>query len=446
MSAARVRPLVAKEIHALLPAWIGAAIAIGAAVLNGPRSHELGLIAYGFGSVVLGAQSIGHEYTHRTMAQLLSQPWSRGRILAVKFAVLTTMVATLAALAWLALLQPGEQYWVFATLLNSLCVAPLLTMAARDPLAGVVFTGAAPVWLLVIGRYISARALWAGTFIVAAAAALAAWRMFMRLEAIDGRGAEVRAPDAVRRWLTATFVASEAPVRRKRPVWMLVKKELRLQQMTFAVGAVWVAFWIATFTLGPMIPMFTAFPVGMVGVLYGGLLAVLIGALASAEERQLGTLEWQLLQPLAAWQQWAVKVATAIVLALVLSFALPVVFAAGQIGFSPGYAALILTLTIGSLYVSSLCRNSIRALTIAGPIVLGLTASWTYAAGIYSIGDHGQHLLALTTVPLVAVIALLLWFGFENHRTAVQDSGRTARQVLWMAGCVALGVAVAWRL
>ena len=38
------------------------------------------------------------------------------------------------------------------------------------------------------------------------------------------------------------------------------------------------------------------------------MLALLIGSLASAEERQLGTLEWQGLLPMASWKQWAAKV------------------------------------------------------------------------------------------------------------------------------------------
>src|SRR5206468_3689257 len=94
MTAGHLRPLVAKEIRALLPIWIASAIAIAAAVMSGPR-HNLGLMAYGFGSVTLGAQSIGHEYTNRTLTLLLSQPCSRRRLLLLKLAVLSVMLLTL---------------------------------------------------------------------------------------------------------------------------------------------------------------------------------------------------------------------------------------------------------------------------------------------------------------------------------------------------------------
>src|SRR5437868_11967732 len=112
--------------------------AIVAAVLSGPRQHELGLIAYGFGSVTLGAQSIGHEYTSGTLTLLLSQPCSRRRHLLLKLAILTVMLLTLAAFAWLTLLQPDDRPWLFISLLNALCLAPLLTMACGTPVAGVV--------------------------------------------------------------------------------------------------------------------------------------------------------------------------------------------------------------------------------------------------------------------------------------------------------------------
>ena len=251
-----MRPLLIKELRALAPPWVASACAIAAAVLSDPRSHELGLIAYGFGSVMLGAQSVGHEYTHRTLAMLLSQPSSRRRIFLSKAAVLLAMLLTLAVFASLMLLRNGEQGWAVASVLNGLCLAPLLTMASRNPLAGVVFTGGAPIWMFVVSRYVSAGALWGTTGAVSVAAAAASWRLFMRLEAIDGRGGDVRLPAAWRRWAEATFAASSQPVRTKHPVRMLIKKELHLQQMTFAVGIFWFVIWSVESLLTRIVPGF----------------------------------------------------------------------------------------------------------------------------------------------------------------------------------------------
>jgi hypothetical protein len=442
MTDRRMRPIAVKEMRALLPVWIAAAVAITAAGLSGPRNHEFGLMALGFGSAALGAQSIGHEYTSRTLTLLLAQPVSRRRVLVLKLAVLTLMLLALAAFATMTLLTvqvPEDRLWLWLSMLNALCLAPLLTIVCRTPIAGVVFTGGAPVWVVALSGVVTPRMLWTMVLAVCVAAAVASWRVFMRLEAIDGRGSEFEMPRLFR---AASNTARARVHPGRHPFWQLVKKELHLQQMAFAVGAVWVAIWVAVFTLGPMLPTFAAFSVEVVSALYGVLLALLIGALASAEERQLGTLEWQMLQPLAAWQQWVVKVGTALALAAVLSFALPVMLASRKIGATAPFAAVIFVLTIGSLYISSLCRNSIRALTIAGPTLLGLLALWTYVAGIYSIRYHGPHLVAMSVVLLSAIVPLMLWFSLENHRSSRPGAANVIRQVLWMTGSAAAGIAI----
>ncbi len=47
--------------------------------------------------MALGAQSFGHEYSHRTLGLLLSQPADRRRLFLYKLGVLFVMLATLAA-------------------------------------------------------------------------------------------------------------------------------------------------------------------------------------------------------------------------------------------------------------------------------------------------------------------------------------------------------------
>ena len=78
---------------------------------------------------------------------------------------------------------------------------------------------------------------------------------------------------------------------------------------------------------------------------------VLIGALASAEERHMGTLGWQTMLPVAAWQQLAVKTAVALTLSLLLAFALPLLLARGELPITGLHAGAVLVLTIGSLFV-----------------------------------------------------------------------------------------------
>jgi ABC-type transport system involved in multi-copper enzyme maturation permease subunit len=439
MRGGRIGPFAAKEFRALVPVWIASAVAITAAVLSGPLNHKLGLIAYGFGSVTLGAQSIGHEYTGRTLTLLLSQPWSRRRLLLLKLAVLTVMLLTLAAFAWLTLLKPGDQAWVFLSLLNGLCLAPLLTMVARTAMAGVVFSGAAPLWLLVISRFVSAGVLWGSMLTLSAAAAVAGWRMFMRLEAIDGRDQDVRLPRLLRGWTDAIDAPPADAAGARHPVWLLVKKELHLQQMTFAVAGVSGLFWVAEFAFTKIVPGYKGLPRDVPTVVSGALLALLIGSLASAEERQLGTLEWQVLMPMPMWQQWAVKVGTALGLAALFSFALPVVLAAGHVSINAMYAGVIALLTTGSLYVSSLCRTTLRALIVSGALVVGLSFLASVAAAVVPPAWSVPPLAAL--VALVLWSALALWFGLENHRSGEHSARGVCWQLLWMAGGTGLGAA-----
>jgi hypothetical protein len=437
MRAGRIRPLVAKELRALLPIWIASAVAMVAAVMSGPRNHELGLLAYGFGSVTLGAQSIGHEYTCRTLTLLLAQPLSRRRLLLLKLAVLTVMLLTLAAFARLMLLWPGDEAWVFLSMLNGLFLAPLLTMACRAPVAGVVFTGAAPFWILAIGSYVSGGVLWSSALTLFAASAVAAWRLFMRLEASDGRDADLRAPQLFQR-APASDRVSTASASRRHPVWLLVKKELHLQQMTFAAAVVCTGIWIGIGAATWIIPGLHAFPVRAVGILYGALLALLIGSLASAGEREIGTLEWQVLLPMAAWKQWAVKVGTVLALAGVLSFAIPLVLASGLVSVHALHAGVVVFLVSGSLYVSSLCRSGLRALIISGPVMLALS---TLAQHFYTAFDRtpfGGPSNAWFAVPFAGAVPLLLWFGLQNHRSTEQSAGQVSRQIVWMAACLGL--------
>ncbi len=113
-------------------------------------------------------------------------------------------------------------------------------------------------------------------------------------------------------------------------------------------------------------------------MLYGGLLAILMGSLASAEERHLGTLEWQTLLPSPAWQQWAVKVGVMFGLALLLGVALPALLGHAIAGAReyPGRGCggqvvpIMLLLTASSLYLSSLCKSGVGALVLSFPTIV----------------------------------------------------------------------------
>lgn len=425
--------LVRHEVRALWLVWAAsAAVCLAARVVNQPRWLLPSYLAYFVGSVALAALAIGHEYTHGTLPALLSLPVDRRRLLSAKLLTLLPMLVTLAPLA-LAIspdTQPSGRGTVDValSLLTAVSVAPWLTMLCRSPLAGTVFAVglAGGLHLVSLGALIAyvklaglpglplqvfGDRILAGLLIASAAAgAIGGWRRFMTLEAIDGRGAEVTWP----LWLRSTMVLDEAahvmPAQRFSPLWLLVTKELRLQQMSIAVVAINVAIWLASlFVVGRSAESDEV--LASLAVLYGALVAMLIGALASAEERHLGTLTWQMLLPVAAWQQFAVKTLVALTLSLLLAFALPLLLARGELVVNWASAASMLFLTLGSLLVSSLCNNGLKAMIVAATLMFVVGTLLVWSGSLVHVGSNEAVLL------IAAVAGPMWWVAFVNHRT-----------------------------
>lgn len=434
MILARVLPRVlAKEVRALLPIWLGCLAVIGAAAVSNRNDvRMLAILTYLAGSLALGALSIGHEYLHRTLPLLLSQPFSRAHLLAAKLGVVFVMLIILALAAWRGPLPgvPGAAMILWLALLGGLVVAPWMTMLARNPLAGMVFTIAIPglTWILataiVDGPY-NLRIFQGAMVGVSAMAAVLGRRAFMRLEAVEGPGSQLHFRMGAER---------EAPARRRHPVWLLVKKDLGLQQLTFVVAAIYVLLAVSLAMLSGSGAL-RAQPVEPVTLLYSGLLAMLIGSLASAEERQFGTLEWQMLLPMASWKQWMVKAGTALTLSLLLAFALPalVIASAGRgIRVNEWYAVIVLLLTTASLYVSSLCASGLRAFLISPAVPVGVMVVLRFLR-------PEMIVTRLAFLPIGGWLLLVLFLAMANHRSAERGMWRMCQQAFILVGCAALG-------
>jgi hypothetical protein len=501
----RTLPSVMKEARALFPTWLACVVAISARAVvdatgfKGPVASlgSLGLLAYVFGSLALGAQSIGHEYSYRTLGILLAQPSNRRRLLLTKLGVVAAMLLMLNAVMWNV---PSNQtdpnrawswYGPELLFLSALFVAPWLTMLCRSSLAGIVFTGAL-LWLLwgmsavflIVKEGLNSRtganslvlAVWM-MFGVCAFAAIAAWRKFMRLEAIEGRGAELTLPRWLRGRTESTSHAQTESSRRQRPVWMLVKKELHLQQMTFVVAALYILCWATAALMERFVPDFPVdFPLLPVTVLYFALLSLVIGSLASAEERQFGTLEWQVLLPMPMWRQWMLKVAVVIGLALVLGVALPIALSYVHVSedvrvqgaplwhdkaFVVHMTTIVVLLTTCGLYLSSLSTTGVHALVLSIPVAfagaafLPYAVAWAARMAYGSIWDSSGRRLGgplYYRVPFAFVgdylwlavafglVALLLRFALQNHRSAERSVARISRHGIWIAGYLTLAV------
>lgn len=475
--AARLSFQVTKEVRGLLLAWLSCVVVmVACAVVGGRTVRAVGMLAYFLGAAALGAQSVGHEFSGRTLTVLLSQPARRQRLLLVKLGVLAVMLLPLGAVAGATLFNPGgplddvafrqtERLAIsWLPLLLGLLVAPWLTMFCRSAIAGTVFTVTLPgvLWgaLLAAAYYgFGAREvdsfplglLGLETLCLCAVGAVMSWRMFTRLEVIEGTDEVLRLP----RWMAwrSASSATTPALTTRHPVWMLVKKELRLQQMALALAGCCLLGWLVATSLADVAPELLG-PFRVLTIFYAVMVPLLIGSLASAEERQFGTLEWQVLLPMATSKQWAVKVGVALGLTMVLALGLPALLASfspppgpnfpGPAEFlRPRAAVMVILLTTGSLYVSSLSANGLRACLVSLPVILG---------GALSIGLLVDLLVApvrflfvgdrLVLLPLTGLLALMLWFALVNHRTADRGARRIWKQVFWMTGCVAIGVSV----
>lgn len=477
-----------KELRALFPVFFAALVTLALATRTARVFHLFLVLSVSvLGPIVLGAMVIGHEYAHRTLTLMLAQPISRARLLAAKAAVLFPMVAVIAAAVFFALPEgfafPGSAQRDALTVLVlaplcGLCLAPALSILCRSPLAAVVFTIAIP-GLVMLFAQIAGTAIngfrnplavndftfavtWPTIALLCLAGAVATWLLFQRLQAIEGH-AEFQLP---------AWLGSESPVRsapRVHSAWSaLVRKELRLQQLAYVVSVLYLLAAGAIWALQEYAPEFPRIPVEALSVMYSGLVAMLIGSVASAEERQLGTLPAQLLQPIAAWKQWGLKVATVVGLSLLLAIALPLLVGS-LVGtgdnhvmpnmrfFKQAMVPLIIVTSI-SLYVSSLSSSGIRAMVASLPVIAGglyftalasdilvRAARRTMTSAMEGITSADRvavfgRLQSVTDTALLAGMVLIavtaLWFGYLNHRRIDRPGSAAVVQAAILAAAV----------
>jgi len=516
-----------KDLRAMSPALVASVVVMAAAtalreVASSSDPAYFGFAAtaaYVLGSIALGALSVGHEFTHRTLAWLLVQPTSRASLLKGKLAALGILLAVTAGAGWLLLSgvngvdlrlpSIAGRMTVFATgaridtpwsllllpLACSVFVAPWLTIWSRSVLAGIVFTTALPAlsWLSAsaalaahygIGRpfppqaqQIPLQVLWGWCLVLCAAGAVVGWRQFMQWQAIDGHRDVVPFRGLAR---DAIFTRTATPTRRRFVPWLLVHKELRLQEGPILLAGLYA---VGLFSLRLVVPVAPDMYLDLclsrcelqtfanhLTMGYAVPSALLVGALASAEERRLGTVSWQLLLPVSRRKQWATKVAVALGMSGVLTYILP-----GLLGRLIGLelhepeGVLIASMTTIAIYASSLASDGVRAWFLAAatsavvlllwavvqfltlgewasflrPLVGPLADSWwpngmapqTYVWFTYLFGDpawnHGYATWAAARTPtrfwLLVGAVVLVSFAYRNH-VASPDAARARRQ------------------
>jgi hypothetical protein len=449
MRRSSLKPAMVKELRASWPVLAGALAAMFASpVLAGGQFRGAGILAYTVGAASLGAMAFGHEFSSGTMQSLLAVPRSRRSTASMKVAVLLGFLLVLALAGHFVTFRPlgaarsDESMFLFwLPLATAVGVAPWLTLSCRSATAGMafslatpgfMFTGALLAWVATRGftpvpQSFLFRVGWVGTLLVSVAGVFLGWRAFQRLE-VDG-GSEL----GRWRWRQDGTVRPPLHARRFHPLWLVVRKELELQRMTFVVAG---AYLVGVIVLIMVRPVPDDIATGMT-MLYVVFLPSMPAALASAEEHQLGTIEWQMTLPLASWKQWIVKVGVVLGVVGVLALGLP-----ATLGLLPDRVlqarliVAVLMIAAGSLYVSSASDSSLWALlTAIGSTVVAASLTARIAWRLY---PHGSAMPAVgvRVFMCVAVAAGVLTLAKHNHQL-VRTGGRPAgRYTAAAAACV----------
>ncbi|HUF47783.1 MAG TPA: hypothetical protein VMM93_08195, partial [Vicinamibacterales bacterium] len=443
-----------KELRTLVWPWAAAMAGLGLMALSQPML--VGFVAVP-GALVLGAWAVGSEYSQRTLPGLLVQPIPRWQLGGEKLVVVLALIATLVVPAALSPLG-----WTFTGIVGLLAVfaaslAALLTLKTRTPRAGILFTVAARiVGALFIDRvpdlvaYASGEepnrrwtpvALTFGTTAATAGVLALLVLTFGRLEAKEETHEHVSVV-----W-RSTRPASDV-TRPAHPLWALARKELALLQVLWLLSGLYVLGWmlIATQEVTMRPPM--ALSALMLNATF---VALLGGAMTSAEERRLGLIPAQAVLPVSFARQWMVKVVVCFGLVLTLAIGLPVLLvwllplvADGHVqALTPLEAiGLILLATVAAIYVSSLARNSLLAFLAAFPVAWGVTLiaemgisnlrrslrGWPPRPAL-SAGAE-VTIEALAVLVTAGFFVMLLAFAMRNHLAADRKARRLTVQGL----------------
>jgi hypothetical protein len=380
--------LVKKELRELLPLWSVTMAGLVFVALSADVAPALlfglpGAILAAFAPFALGAMAMGHEYRHGTMTTLLTLPVGRDRALTVKAVVLGSLLVVAVAVAWW--IGGARTPWLWMPLACGFCLAPWFTLMTRSELAGMVFAGAVPA-LFLLAAEVSAEAVYGpaletrdlagqlrnlvfgtGTAAMCTVAVVGTITRFRSLEIVEGHRSVVSTA-----WPAVTRTNT---IRRPENVYVaLAMKELRLQTLPASVAALLLVLALMLAWLPDAADPYGAIErtASVLQPLFALLVAILSGALASAEERHAGTWTSQVLLPVPLWKQWAVKVAVVTSFALgagvLLSGVMASTFPMGRWPYPMNLLSMpaITVIAAGvSLYISSLCQRGVTAFLVA---------------------------------------------------------------------------------
>ncbi len=407
-----MNPRIIKESRALLPAF---GVSLLAAIVPSLiwRGEEVGLFLFGVGCALMAASAFGNEFHGRTMPLLLSQPLSRRRVWFEKMLVLG-VVLLLGFATFLICLRPrAADFPTVAFVLAAIpccifCTTPCLTLITKNTLLGVLLSAGPPmliggitgflIWAFSLEAWLQRHPIPYPYFAIPVVIYCAlffrlGYKQFARLQMVDPYTQELSLPARLE-------TAFARPLQKLVPGYTgpfasLVKKELRLQQISFLGAAVFFAIAVAGGLLYPWHITVSADKLDLAVItlamdfgFYPLILPFIAGALSVAEEKAWGVADWQVTLPPSLRKQWSIKMLVALATSLILGLLLPAALALTGIKIlgidhppdlippGPVIVAFVvgyLLLTSAVVYAASLSKSTVGAIILA---VVMLFMAW----------------------------------------------------------------------
>jgi hypothetical protein len=506
---------------AVIPSWVAPLFPSGIVPVYSYMSGASESIfwAFGFGVMLMGLAPFGQEFSLGTFSCLLAQPverrrvWTRKMLLMVIAAVLVFGAFALAVHLRLdsslrddlqrfgaehrlaAEQRPGfldsrindavrtTRIWYASEFQQSCRAAFLLvligvtggfwtTLLFRQTGAALWFAILVPgviyVGVELLARGVSSNfdiLLFPAMIVYSAVGFFWAWRMFLHAQDSQWLGETI----SVLSLSPSKAREESAPARGRRPLGALLRKEFQSHQISLLIGFGLLVLHVCTliFRRFYAMPRSSEFRFAVEAVpLLWLLVPWLIGSVAVAEERKLGTMESQLCLPVTRRLQFVVKFAVALLLGVALGGLMPcLVEGIGTLAgvsseivqtHSPGGSSFFFA-TVGevalasgvivvlSFFASTLTRNTLHALGSA--VVFG---GAFYALFEWVIVETHRDEYFLWKGPLILItgrtvsLIVVLWLSFSNYKTLHAGRNIWLRSVLILAGSLVFtGIATA---
>lgn len=448
-----MNPLLRKEIRMLMPAWFAALVTATMPLWVRNYFLIMAFLMGGAAVLALALSPFGQEASYGTFGLLLVQPKDRRRFWRIK-----TSLLALAMLSWLAVFtfcaRATSPAW--KDMAGSLSITALAafvvfsgglwsTILVRDMATAVFCTCLAPLVIYgtttaLVAHWISPdtekfkNILYAVFTLYSVAGFWWARRLFLHAQDAPWTGGQI----SFKSGFSLSIRLTRSKNKRKQNRWItLIQKELQLQEVILIVIPLLIFLHLIDLAIYHFYPdrSAKAMLLKFVPHLWSGVVPLLIGCVAVAEERRLNTLESALCLPVSKRASFALKLAVTLVLGILLGGIVPwglvhfVSFAPDEVRVGiadfEDFLKTATLITALAFYASTMSKGMLQAIPTTvcafGVIITGM-----------ALGD--RILPYPNVLQAVAITAIFIWQAFKNYK-----SPQVGWQ-MWIRNIVTVGV------